>query len=103
VNADDEEAMTEDQKRAQASALRKAQKANTRGFPAPSRFEEAGEQSQANTQMTTRSMAKSTKGNEGDQRLSKKLVPIKASRAGGLRSAVGSGSMSTCVAKGHPL
>jgi hypothetical protein len=92
LNSDYEEVpMTEGQKRAQASALRKAQKANTRGLPAPSRFEGAGEESQASTQMTTRSKAK---GNEGDQRVSKELVPIpkkKASRAGGLRPAVGSG------------
>jgi hypothetical protein len=60
-----------------------------------SQFE--GEQSQASTQMITRSQAR---GNEGDQRVSTELVPVKkvpkkksknASGAGGLRPAVGPG------------
>jgi hypothetical protein len=37
--------MTEDQKRSQASAKKKAAQASTRALPAPSRFEGAGEQS----------------------------------------------------------
>jgi hypothetical protein len=47
MNSDDEPGyLTEDQKRAQASALRKAQRANTQALPAPSRFEGAGEPTQ---------------------------------------------------------
>jgi hypothetical protein len=100
LNSDDEEPMFEDQKRAQESALRRAQKANTRWLPAPARFEGAGEQSQTSTQMITRSQAK---GIEGDQRASTEIVPAspvakkkakkvqKASGAGSLRSVVGSG------------
>jgi hypothetical protein len=49
VNSDDEDSMTEDQKRQHASALKRSMKANTRGLPATSRFEGAGEQSQAST------------------------------------------------------
>jgi hypothetical protein len=104
LNSDDEDAfMTEDQKRAQASARKRAQK---EGLPAPSRFEGTGKPAQSSTQMSTRSKAKETKGKEGDQRVSEEQVPVtvrRANRAGGLRSAVGSGSVSTCVAKGHPL
>jgi pyruvate dehydrogenase complex dehydrogenase (E1) component len=98
LNSDDEEAsMTEAQKRAQASASRRAQKANSRGLPGLSRFEGAGEQQQKSTQMTTGSQAKRT---EGDQRVSTELVPVKkvpqkksksASGTGGLRVVVGSG------------
>jgi hypothetical protein len=95
MNSNEDDGFTyEDQKKAQASALKRAQKASTRGLPAPSRFEGAGEQSQASTHITTRSKAKSTEGNEGDQRVSKELVPgpkKKTSGSGGLRSAVGSG------------
>jgi hypothetical protein len=103
MNSDDEDTyMSEDQNRALALAKRKA-KADSRGLPDPSRLERVGEQSQSSTQMTTRSISKSTTGNDGDQRVSKELVPVKkASRAGGLRSAVGSGSTGTCVAQGHP-
>jgi hypothetical protein len=56
LNSDDEDGfMTEDQKRAQASARKRAQK---RGLPAPSRLERAGEPTQSSTQMITRSKAK---------------------------------------------
>jgi hypothetical protein len=53
--------------------------------------------------MTTRSIAKSTKGSEGEQRVSKELVPVKkANRARSLRSAVGSGRMGMGCGKTPP-
>jgi hypothetical protein len=82
LNSDDEqELMSEDQKRALAHAQRKA-KADSRGLPAPSRFEGAGEQPQKSSQMTTRSQAK---GNEGDQRVSTELVPARTVHKRNLR------------------
>jgi hypothetical protein len=103
VNSDDEDgSMTEEQKRIQASALRKSARASTGGSPAPSRFEGAGDPSHGKSGMTTRSQTK-TKGIEGDQRVSKELVPVKkASGAGGLRLAAGSGQTGTVVARRHP-
>jgi hypothetical protein len=92
LNSGDEDGrQTEDQKKVQASAMRKAQRANARGLPAPSNPEGVGDPSQGKSGMTTRSQAK---GKIGDERVSKELVPVpkkNASGAGGLRSAVGSG------------
>jgi hypothetical protein len=81
MNSDDEDQyMTEDQRRVQASAKRRAEKGS---YP-----------------MTTRLQAQVQ---QGDQRVSKVQVPTNtASGVGGLRLAVGSGQKSTRVRKGHP-
>jgi hypothetical protein len=89
LNFDDEDAfVTEDQKRAQASARKRAQK---RALPAPSKQEGAGEPTQARTQMTTPSRAKG----------SLEKVPEECV-AGGTRAVAGSGQTGTRATNRRP-
>jgi hypothetical protein len=96
VNSDEEDRfMTEDQKRQQASALRRS-KASMRGLPTPSNPEGAGDPSQGKSGMTTRSKAKGGIGLEKPKRVPEECV------AGGTRVVAGSGQTGTRAANCRP-